>query len=40
MLQNMYLINGDFDNKEEINCVMLLTSMSENVQCSKQTYKV
>ena len=38
MLQNMYLINGYVNNKEESNYAMLLTSMSENVQSNKQNY--
>ena len=28
MLQYIYLINGDINNKEEINYVVLITSMS------------
>ena len=38
ILQNMYLMNGDVNNKEERHYAMLLTSMSENVQANKQNY--
>ena len=40
MLQNIYLMNGDINNKEEINYVMLITSMSQNKQGKKQNDKV
>ena len=40
MLQNMYLMNGDVHNKYERYYAMLLTSISTNVQASKQNYKV
>ena len=39
MLQNMYSLNGDVNNKKEKNYAMILTSMSENVQPNKQDYK-
>ena len=35
MLQNVNLMNGDVNNKEENNYAMLLTNMSENVQANK-----
>ena len=40
MLQNLYLMNDDINKKEERNSAMLITIMSENVQASKQKYKV
>ena len=40
MLQNIYLMNGDINNKEEINYVMLYTSMPLNIQAKKQNDKV
>ena len=39
MLQNIYLLNGDINNKEEINYVMLITSMSLNIQAKNKTTK-
>ena len=40
MLQNIYLMNGDINNKEEIIYVMLITSMSKNIQAKKQNDKL
>ena len=37
MLQNRYSMNVDINNKEEINYVMLITSMSQNKQRKKMT---
>ena len=40
MLQTIYLMNGDINNKEEIDYVMLITSMSSNIQAKNQNEKV
>ena len=40
MLQYMYLMNGDVNNKEERNYAMILKTMSSYVQANKQKYKV
>ena len=40
MLQTIYLMNGDINNKEEIYYVMLITSMSYNIQGKNQNDKV
>ena len=39
MLQNIYLLNGGINNKEEINYVMLITSMSLNIQVKNKITK-
>ena len=40
MLQNIYLMNIDINNKEDKNYVVLITSMSKNIQAKKQNNKV
>ena len=40
MLQNIYLMNSDFNDKEEINYAMLLKLISEIEQANKQKDKV
>ena len=39
ILQNIYLMNGNFNNKEERNYAMLLTIMSETIKARKQKDK-
>ena len=36
MLKNIYLMNGDLNNKGEINAVMILISISEDIQANKK----
>ena len=40
ILQNIYLMNSDVNNKEEINYAMLLTSMSEIYKPTKNKTNV
>ena len=36
MLKNIYLMNGDINKKGEINAVMILISISEDIQANKK----
>ena len=36
MLQSIYLMNGDINNKGETNDVMILISISEDIQANKR----
>ena len=36
MLKNIYLINSDLNNKGEINAVMILISISEDIESNKR----
>ena len=40
MLQTIYLMNGDINNKEEIYYVMLIKSMSSNILAKNQNEKI
>ena len=36
MLKNIYLMNGDINKKGEINAVMILISISEDIESNKR----